>query len=379
MSLTEQEISQFYKLWCALIWGINEKQNIIPKFKKPVYGYGSMNQAPFIAIRAQLWDNPQWIDEFIHSNNDSDLTAQDLDMLMDWRKNFVKGRFVIMKHLKKHAIFMTMEKEAVLYGVSGISGPISESVPYPLPLVVETVLLPFKDRVIYDSLIVPYNMSFGAGMKRNLKEAFDAVKAKNGIIENMHMPPILAAALKKKSKAATAATPVVDTKDVNIPKNMSARYMEVAEIIEKFCDERLNGEYRDVCLKTLAKLCRKRPSPLLAGKANSWACGIVYAIGANNFIFDKSQPINMTAGDIAGWFGLAKGTAGGKANEINKLLKINRASIDFMLPSIVERNPMTWYLSVNGYMVDVRTMPREVQEIAYEKGLIPYIPADKEV
>jgi hypothetical protein len=29
-------------------------------------------------------------------------------------------------------------------------------------------------------------------------------------------------------------------------------------------------------------------------------------------------------------------------------------------------------------LVDVRDMPREVQVIAYEKGLIPYIPADQE-
>jgi hypothetical protein len=27
--------------------------------------------------------------------------------------------------------------------------------------------------------------------------------------------------------------------------------------------------------------------------------------------------------------------------------------------------------------VDVRHMPREVQEIAYQKGLIPFIPADR--
>ena len=28
-------------------------------------------------------------------------------------------------------------------------------------------------------------------------------------------------------------------------------------------------------------------------------------------------------------------------------------------------------------LVDLRTMPREVQEIAFEKGLIPYIPDDR--
>jgi hypothetical protein len=33
-------------------------------------------------------------------------------------------------------------------------------------------------------------------------------------------------------------------------------------------------------------------------------------------------------------------------------------------------------LSVNGMIVDIRSMPREAQEIAFEKGLIPYIPGD---
>jgi hypothetical protein len=43
----------------------------------------------------------------------------------------------------------------------------------------------------------------------------------------------------------------------------------------------------------------------------------------------------------------------------------------------MDDNPMVWILQVNGLMVDVRHMPREVQVIAYEKGLIPYIPADR--
>jgi hypothetical protein len=34
-------------------------------------------------------------------------------------------------------------------------------------------------------------------------------------------------------------------------------------------------------------------------------------------------------------------------------------------------------LSVSGMIVDIRTMPREAQEIALEKGLIPYISDDE--
>jgi hypothetical protein len=33
---------------------------------------------------------------------------------------------------------------------------------------------------------------------------------------------------------------------------------------------------------------------------------------------------------------------------------------------------------VNGILVDLRDMPREVQQIAFKKGLIPYLPADQE-
>ena len=48
-----------------------------------------------------------------------------------------------------------------------------------------------------------------------------------------------------------------------------------------------------------------------------------------------------------------------------------------MLKSFVDQNPLVWMAEVNGMLVDIREMPREVQVIAYEKGMIPYIPADQ--
>jgi hypothetical protein len=49
----------------------------------------------------------------------------------------------------------------------------------------------------------------------------------------------------------------------------------------------------------------------------------------------------------------------------------------WMLKSIVALDPFVWMAEVNGILVDIREMPREVQVIAYEKGMIPYIPADQ--
>lgn len=33
-------------------------------------------------------------------------------------------------------------------------------------------------------------------------------------------------------------------------------------------------------------------------------------------------------------------------------------------------------ITVNGFIVDARTLLRKIQEIAYERGIIPYIYAD---
>jgi hypothetical protein len=41
------------------------------------------------------------------------------------------------------------------------------------------------------------------------------------------------------------------------------------------------------------------------------------------------------------------------------------------------QNPMAWMIQVNGLITDARREPREIQEEAFRKGLIPYIPSDR--
>jgi hypothetical protein len=58
-------------------------------------------------------------------------------------------------------------------------------------------------------------------------------------------------------------------------------------------------------------------------------------------------------------------------------LKIKPLSFQWGLPSKFDINPLIWMLTLNGMMVDVRHLPIEVQEEAYQKGLIPYVPGAK--
>jgi hypothetical protein len=158
---------------------------------------------------------------------------------------------------------------------------------------------------------------------------------------------------------------------------MLGRHDEIVALIESFCRERLNAEYADVCRGVTAALCRKRPSPVAGGRAGSWAAGIVQAAGHVNFLFDKSMEPHLRAEDIASGFGVSKATASAKGTAVWKALNLIPFDPRFCVASLVDDNPLVWMLSVNGLVVDVRRMPREVQEAAFSEGLIPYVPADR--
>lgn len=382
MNLTQPEIQLFYKLWYALVWGINEKHKVIPHFKKPKYGTRvAVSIEEFMEVRNSMWDNPEWIDEFLAENNNGEFAAQERDIMIKWREQFIKGDFLVVKHLSKYTVLMTLSDEPIhLYGTHGISDPLKNALPYPLPFPVTLVLLPWKDKIIYDSLAETSKVSFGAGLRSFVKGWYDQSKEKYGIIENLGDATSVEHPSKSKQKESNVIAKVKGESiptSIKVPKAMAEKYNEIAEIITQFSKEMLNEEYQELCLKALSKLCRKRPSPLLKGRINTWACGIVYAIGSNNFIFDKSQAINLTAAEIAQWFGLSKSTAGSKASEISRILHISFMNSEYVLKSMMDSNPAIWLFEINGYLMDIRNAPYDTQKEAYERGLIPYIPDDK--
>jgi len=160
----------------------------------------------------------------------------------------------------------------------------------------------------------------------------------------------------------------------SVPKEMQERFDEITQLTDAFSQERLNDEYAQLCRELTATLCRKRPSPLIRGKANTWACAIVHALGMVNFLYDSSQTPHVPSSQIWEYFGLSSSTMQSKSKQIRDLLDISQLDTDWTLPSMMEKNPLAWMIQVNGLIVDARHMPREIQVEAFLKGLIPYIP-----
>ncbi|MGM0655503.1 MAG: DUF6398 domain-containing protein [Thermodesulfobacteriota bacterium] len=108
-------------------------------------------------------------------------------------------------------------------------------------------------------------------------------------------------------------------KSENVPKAMQEVFDKIVAITDEVAEKNLNEEYAQTIRYATAALCRKRPSPLLKGRVKSWACGITYAIGFVNFLFDRSQDPFMSAADLCAAFGVSKSTGGNKSKEINVL------------------------------------------------------------
>lgn len=159
-----------------------------------------------------------------------------------------------------------------------------------------------------------------------------------------------------------------------IPKSMADKFASIITLTDSFCEKHLNDEYRSMIHRVVGALARKRPSPLLKGKDTVWAAAAVHAVGRVNFLDDSSQSPHCKPKVIYEFFGIAESTGQNKSKEIRDLLKMGPMSPEWTLPSRLADNPMVWMLQVDGLIVDIRYAPIELQQAAYEQGLIPFIP-----
>ncbi len=163
----------------------------------------------------------------------------------------------------------------------------------------------------------------------------------------------------------------------NVPQTMQHNYEAITVLTGSFCSAKLTEEHADMCRQMAAKLARKRPSPIARGRTNNWAAGIVHAIATVNFAFDSSATPHIKIPDICDFFAVGKDAPANKSREIRKLLNIHLMDPQWTIPSRIDSNPMVWWVAVNGMIVDARDLPRFMQEEAFDKGLIPYIPDDR--
>ena len=163
-----------------------------------------------------------------------------------------------------------------------------------------------------------------------------------------------------------------------ISEEVLSKFKAIIALTDAFCNRHLNEEYTQMCRRLASALARKRPSPLARGREEVWACGIVRTIAWANVLDNPSGSPYMKLIDIDPKFGVANSTGQGKCRAIKRMFGIGRLDVNWILPSRLGDNPLVWKVWINDEFVDIRQESREKQEAAFQRGEIPWIPADRE-
>ena len=165
----------------------------------------------------------------------------------------------------------------------------------------------------------------------------------------------------------------------DIPEEFHDAFATIVELTDSFCRQRLDENYRELAGHMALEVCCERsPINVNKGRPKSWAAGIVHALGMVNFLHDDSFQPYMSSADLAKGLGVSQGTMTGKSKIIRDVLDIMPMDPRWCLPELLERNPLVWMLEINGFIMDMRAAPLDLQRQAYQQGLIPYIPAEQE-
>jgi uncharacterized protein DUF6398 len=159
--------------------------------------------------------------------------------------------------------------------------------------------------------------------------------------------------------------------ELKVPRTVRPRVAEILAITDELCAACLDREYGELGRELVARLGRKRPSPLARGDVRIWAAGALYALGQINFLFDRSQQPHLTADQLAAHLGVVKTTMANKAAAIRKTLDLGYYEPGLTRQSLYDDHPLAWIVQVNGLLVDARTLPAEIQHEARRRGLIP--------
>lgn len=184
MQLSHNEVEQFYRIWFPLLHFVNQKLKIVDYFPDS-WGDRSVDTQVAQVIRDAMWEEETnaLLFEFIEANPNQ-LATSDLEIARSWQHR-ISSNFFIFRYLKKHTIFLNEGEPDRAYGVHGLVSSFEEMLGDMLPIYVQAVLIPFKDTIIYDSLLFGHPIMFGSGIKSSLNDIYRAVREREGVITQL--------------------------------------------------------------------------------------------------------------------------------------------------------------------------------------------------
>lgn len=181
MTLSESDAKLFYELWFPLLDYVNDKRHVNKKIGK-IHGAKHSDPGQVKEIANVLWNNTSDIDEYLRFRN-GDLSDDHKSIIAAWKKA-ITDKFFLERHLKKGSIFI--DHNDTVYQVKGIITSWEEMFCFrPLPVLLSTTLIPFRDVIISDGLVIETPVVFGKNYTSELKDVYMSAKKNGAIIRSL--------------------------------------------------------------------------------------------------------------------------------------------------------------------------------------------------
>lgn len=165
--LSKSDTKLFYKIYFALLEFTNNKFKIRKNFK--IYKKVNLNPADLTDIIDKLWDNKELIVKEFCKTNPYKFNEEELKITNEF-KNGIRDMFVIAAFEEEHTAFIGLDRA---YMVKGLHSNIDEVIsPEKLPTPVITTIIPFKNILTYDGILVELGIKMGSSIKSLIEKDY---------------------------------------------------------------------------------------------------------------------------------------------------------------------------------------------------------------
>ena len=144
MLIEPRDVELFFRLHRTLMFFVNQQLKVIPNKLDTPEEFSALSPNVRLKVRDALSADVDLIQSFV-ADNPARLSDDELDIVRSWR-HLVTGRFYVFRELKKYTVFLSTTDPAIAYGVLALSQPFEEFFGPSLPVLTQTVLLPFQGR-----------------------------------------------------------------------------------------------------------------------------------------------------------------------------------------------------------------------------------------
>jgi hypothetical protein len=149
-NLPPQDVDSFFKLLHPLHYFANQELEVV-KGIASFEQFENLSQNYRLIVREALWNHLDLIPAFVRKNP-QEFTPDELGIVQRWI-HCIHDNFMVMEYTPEYSAFIPNSDATKAYGVLGSHSHFNIMFGSRLPVMVSTVLLPFKNHIIYDGIV----------------------------------------------------------------------------------------------------------------------------------------------------------------------------------------------------------------------------------